>query len=777
MFGALLATVILAVFIFSCPYSSVAAELGVYASYLDIPGVTPDEIQAIEELQAKGRSFSYGMTLSTEAFLDQDGNINGFSALICDWLAGLFGISFIPAVYEWSDLTAGLESGEIGFTGDMTATDERREIYFMTDAIAERQLIVVRLEDGAVLRETAAIPRYVFLEGTTTESLVSVHRYGFESFYVDDFASAYEMLKNGEADLFFAEGPAETTFDQFDDIDVSYFSPLVFTPVSLSTQNPEFAPIISVVQKALDDGAVRHLVGLYKQGHQEYIRRKFLSLLTGEEREYIMNHPVVPVAAEVTNYPVSFYNSREGHWQGIAIDVLGELENLTGMKFEIINSRNEEWPELLGALETGRASMISELIYSEERARTFMWPDNKLFADNFVLISKNEHHAISVNEILYVKVGLVKETAYGALFRQWFPNHRFVTEYEQNDAVFEALERGEVDMMMSSRHLLLNLTNYREQVGYKANFIFDAVYESTFGFNQDYAVLCAIVDKGLGLIDTEEISGHWMRRIFDYRVKLEQQRTMWLTGATAFVFVLVLLSVLFMRKRNEGRRLESLVKIRTEALEEAITAAEAASRTKSSFLASMSHEIRTPMNAIIGMLELLTHEALNDRQMHYVKDINHSATSLLSIINDILDMSKIESGKMELVPVDYDFLAFLDNMHSMFTYVTGEKGLDFKLEIDGDAPQYLFGDDIRLRQVIINICGNAVKFTEKGYIRLKIINAGDTIVFEISDTGRGIKREDIGKLFSAFQQTDSVKNRGIAGTGLGLAICKSFVEL
>ncbi|MDR2532461.1 MAG: response regulator [Oscillospiraceae bacterium] len=212
-------------------------------------------------------------------------------------------------------------------------------------------------------------------------------------------------------------------------------------------------------------------------------------------------------------------------------------------------------------------------------------------------------------------------------------------------------------------------------------------------------------------------------------------------------------------------------------LESVAEVAETANRAKSSFLASMSHEIRTPMNAIIGMLELLTHESLNSRQMSYVKDINHSATSLLTIINDILDMSKIESGKMQLAPVDYDFLALLDNIHSMFTYVSEEKGLKFIFEVDNKMPRYLFGDDIRLRQVLINICGNAVKFTEKGYVQLRVINSDDTLIFKISDTGVGIRNEDIDRLFSAFQQTDSAKNRGIIGTGLGLAICKSFVEL
>ncbi|MCL2026213.1 MAG: ATP-binding protein [Leptospirales bacterium] len=748
-------------------------EAGAYASYRDIPGVTQKEIQAIEELQKTKKSFSYGMTLSTESFLDKTGKINGFSAFICDWLTNLFDIPFVPALYEWGGLVAGLESAVIDFTGEMTGTEGRLKRYYMTDAIVERQMVAVRMKGG----ETTSAPRYVFLAGTNSASLVADYGDRFVSLFVDDFYRAYEMLKSGKADAFVAEESARAAFDRYDDVDVGYFFPPIYASVSLATQNPELAAVISVVQKALEDGAIRHLVKLYNQGHQEYKKHKFFSFLDDKEREYIKNNPVVPTAAEVTNYPVSFYNNREGHWQGIAIDVLGELEKLTGIKFKIINGPDEEWPELLAALETGRAAMISELIYSEERSRKFIWPKNKLFADHYVLISKAEHHDISLNEILYINVGLIKGTAHVALFQQWFPNHRNTTVYEDNTTAIKALREGEIDMLMSSQHLLLSITNYLEQAGYKANFIFPITYESTFGFHRDSAVLCGIVGKALNLIDTDTISGRWMRKTFDYRIKLEQQRTMWLIGAAAVFFVIIFLSVLFLRKRSEGRRLENLVQNRTEALKEATTAAEAANRSKSTFLAGMSHEIRTPMNAIIGMLELLTHESLNSRQMSYVKDINHSATSLLSIINDILDMSKIESGKMELVPIDYDLLALLDNMHSMFTYVSEEKGLEFKFEIDSDVPHYLFGDDIRLRQIITNICGNAVKFTDKGYVRLKIVRTGDTLVFKISDTGRGIRQEDIANLFNPFQQVDLIKNRTIAGSGLGLVICKSFVDM
>ena len=208
--------------------------------------------------------------------------------------------------------------------------------------------------------------------------------------------------------------------------------------------------------------------------------------------------------------------------------------------------------------------------------------------------------------------------------------------------------------------------------------------------------------------------------------------------------------------------------------------AEQASKTKSAFLANMSHEIRTPMNAIIGMTELLlcsNHLSMHD--MDCLNDINVSAHSLLHIINDILDVSKIESGKMELDPTHYDFDALIDNEASMFTYVARKKGIDFKLEKVGTMPHALYGDDVRLRQVLTNICGNAVKFTDEGAVTLRITTSEEdkTITLEIRDTGMGIRKEDIPKLFHAFEQSKSEENRYIAGTGLGLVISKSFIEM
>jgi len=228
-------------------------------------------------------------------------------------------------------------------------------------------------------------------------------------------------------------------------------------------------------------------------------------------------------------------------------------------------------------------------------------------------------------------------------------------------------------------------------------------------------------------------------------------------------------------KATEQKMQESLERERHLKLQK--EAAQAADEAKSRFLANMSHEIRTPMNAILGMVELLYSEKLNSRQFQYVKDLKISAMALLGIINDILDISKIQTGKLNLVPVHYDFNMFIDNIASVVHFLIEDKNLTFKLFMQDEIPPYLYGDDIRLRQILLNLLGNAIKFTPEGDVCL-LVDATDTnIHFTVSDTGIGIKEEDLTKLFEVFEQVDIIKNRNIKGAGLGLAITKSLVEM
>ncbi len=204
----------------------------------------------------------------------------------------------------------------------------------------------------------------------------------------------------------------------------------------------------------------------------------------------------------------------------------------------------------------------------------------------------------------------------------------------------------------------------------------------------------------------------------------------------------------------------------------------AASEAKNRFFANVSHEIRTPMNAVLGISEILLHDAsLSDHQKKYVADIKMSSDALMSVINDILDLSKLESGKMPLIPVHFNLPATLENIVTLAAYLAAEKGLRFEYEPQGEIPLYLYADDIRLRQVLLNILSNAVKFTAKGSVVLRVAAEAEVLRFSVTDTGCGIQEEDLPMLFEPFTQLDLAQNRHVQGTGLGLSICKNLLEL
>lgn len=228
---------------------------------------------------------------------------------------------------------------------------------------------------------------------------------------------------------------------------------------------------------------------------------------------------------------------------------------------------------------------------------------------------------------------------------------------------------------------------------------------------------------------------------------------------------------------------EAVVRVRTaEELREAREAALQASRTKSEFLASMSHEIRTPMNAIVGMAELLLDSQLTLEQQEYVEVFQSSGSTLLDIINDILDLSKVESGQLSLEMVDFDLAEIVENTVQILAIRAHEKGIELHCQIKTDVPTSLVGDPVRLRQALTNLVGNAIKFTDKGEVTLRVENdpgAGvpGALLFSISDTGIGIPPEKLEAVFDRFTQGDSSTTREYGGTGLGLAICQRLVDL
>lgn len=284
-------------------------------------------------------------------------------------------------------------------------------------------------------------------------------------------------------------------------------------------------------------------------------------------------------------------------------------------------------------------------------------------------------------------------------------------------------------------------------------------------------------DKAEYIVYTTKVANDWIcLSVFDATAAFEQLKNM-LFGTFLTAVLIILIQLFIMVRLNKKTQMAEVLNKKTER-------ALAASEAKSSFLSNMSHEIRTPINAVLGMNEMVLRESTEANVLEYSESIRTAGHTLLGLVNDILDFSKIEAGKMEIIPVEYDISSLINDLVNMIQTKADGKGLLLKLEFDENIPKLLYGDEIRIKQVVTNILTNAVKYTEEGGVIFhigydRIPEEPDMVYlnFSVKDTGIGIKPEDMAKLFSKFDRIEEERNRKVEGTGLGMNITKCLLEM
>ena len=539
-------------------------------SFRNIPGVTKDEINAIEAIRKKYGSFSCAVSLNADSFYDKNGELSGYAVLFYGWLSKVFQTPFNPVFYEGDSLQKKIENKEIDFTLELAPTKDRGANFFMTAPIVRHQFKLYRISGGEPIADIINLrkPRYAFLSNSDIlPDAAADAGYEFDYVFVENHADAYPLLSSGKIDAYIALDNTEAVFEKFGDVAGEDFFPLVFRSFSLLTGNAELSPVISVLDKALGADTLAYLTKLRKTGYKKYLGAKLRSQLTEEERSYIKDHPSVPIAAEYNNYPVSFFDAKREQWQGIYFDALNEIADMTGLKFERVNGTGAQYFQLVAMLEKGEALILSELYRAKMYEGRFLWSDVSLLEDNYAFLTRADFHNIDVSEVYYLRVGIRKNSHYSELFKKMFPDHQNFTEYATQEEIWNALKNGVIDTIFASRRRLVIYTNYHEEAGFKLNLLFEDEFNTSFGFNKDAKILKSIIDKSLVIIKVNNISNQWMNRNYDYRAKSTAARLPWLIGASIlFFFILLLVSILLRKSRNTGKRLEDMVKEQTREL-------------------------------------------------------------------------------------------------------------------------------------------------------------------------------------------------------------------
>ena len=757
--------------------------------YTDVPGITQEEIDAIEAVRSRTTFLTYGMTMSTECYREEK-TTQGFAALFSAWLSSFFGIKVSPIIYEWDVLLAGLEDHTIAFSGEVSFELRGEEDYYMTMPIAERRVKYVSFE-GANRLEILGRSRdlkYGFLEGTTTEALVAPYLgENVVPVPVKNYNDAYQKLLLKEIDALFMDETMEGIYARYDRLIIEDFLPLSYNRVSMATKDASLAPFIRVVEKYVENAGSYRFSQMYEDGSAAYLRYYLTTRLSVEEAQYLKNaidaERAIQVAIDPDNYPVSFYNQREKQWQGIAVSILENLARTTGLQFQYANETDGAWSAALQGARDGDYEMVAGVIRTAALERDLLFPVLGYQDDNYAFISASGLQDITLSDIPYLHTGLIQNTAYSDIFYELVPNHGNITAFATKQEALDALHRGDVDVLMGTRNLLLDMTNYMEITGYRDNLVLHRPYVVSFAFPPSQTVLNSILSKALELVDTEVIVDSWTRRVFDYSSTVVKAQRPFLMGAAFFMLVaMALLGIMLLRNRQMAGQLEKTVKLRTQELEIQTDAAKVASQAKGEFLARMSHEIRTPLNAIIGMTTIARKTDDIAKVHSSLEEIVAASEHLVGILNDVLDMSKIESGKFILVDDPFVLCRAMDEVSNIILQRTKEKNITFTTQCTGIEACAVLGDKLRLKQVLINLLGNAVKFTPvDGRITLEVKLLAQTeqtltVYFAVTDSGIGIAQDKIDHLFQAFEQADSSIAVRFGGTGLGLSISQSLIQ-
>lgn len=727
-------------------------------------------------------------------YIDETGKYRGIASDYLEILSKYTGLKFEINADDWYSVISKIKEKKLDMLACVARTEDRENYLNYTTPYLTIDVVVIAKKDLKI-QKFDEIQNYVVAvqkDNFVYEKLLKKYP-NMKFLFAKSNKEAFELVSYGKADIFIGNMPVFSYFvekELYTNIEVKFKADFDKIDLSMAVLK-ENQTLFNIIQKVMP---------LIIKNEEERINRKWIFELkdknktinfTKEEIDWIKQNPVLKISGDPNWPPYSFYDEKDVH-VGMIPDLVNEVFKDSNIKVEYVKTNS--WVESLDLIKQKKIDLIDAISYYPSR-ENFLDFSTKYIATEIVIIANNKepNYVNSFNNISNKNIATGKGYLVSEEIKHDFPEIKNIKEYDTPLEGLKDLSNSRIDYFImdipsfefySKKYSLSNL-KIVGPTGYN--------YKYGFGIKKDSDTLVSIVNKLLDNVPSskkDEIYRKWVK--VEYEEKIDYD-LIW----KILTISIIILSIIFYWNRKLKQEIKEKEKIQeeleternninslNEELKKAKDIAENIAKQKSEFLANMSHEIRTPMNSVIGFTEILDKEIKNPLHKEYLSSIKKGGNSLLRIINDILDLSKIEAGKLEIRNESLNPKNMFLEIESIFHSKIISKNITFLLEIDKDIPKYIIIDGVRIRQILFNLIGNAIKFTERGQIKLKVenlykdnIKSKIDLIFSVEDTGIGIDEKNLISIFNAFEQVTNFDVAKYGGTGLGLAICSKLVHM
>ena len=504
--------------------------------------------------------------------------------------------------------------------------------------------------------------------------------------------------------------------------------------------------------------------------------------LTDNEKKWLDQHRVIVFSSDPTWPPFEFVNEAKGY-HGIGSEYIDILSQTLDVDFQFRPAKS--WTEALSQMKEKNVSLLPMLASTEKRMETMNFTKPYLSLPMVILTRDDFDFVSDVYSFDSLKLGVNKNSAVNAYLDKNYPDQKLFLP-NSNEEGLQALSNGKIDGFVANIASATYIIRKNNIKNIKVSGAIPFRLKLCIGVRKDWPELIPILNKALDTIPSSkktQINSFWIN--VQYRNRVDWP----LILGISFALISVCCIIIYIYKRS-NRKLIQEINYRKKIENQLIKSqefAETANRAKSNFLANMSHDIRTPMNSILGFSGVMLNSDLEDKEKgrQYLGYIHSSGETLLALINNILDITQVEEGKLELEFIAVDIRKVISDIETMFMHDFQQKGLEFIVDIDSRLPRFLLLDESRLKQILINLVGNAIKFTEFGSVTIKAVKEDNleksdhflNLKLSVIDTGIGIPKDQFENIFRSFEQVSNQSFEKYGGTGLGLAICKNLSEL